>query len=181
MDYDSNAFSQGVSPGGLRNTAQIKLLVEYLVSRLDEPLTADVAVEALTLHMLANYFESVQAVEELVGNGSLLRDESGILTLTDKGRRTLAEIGGELPASVRERALADAAAVLLRKRLAGATESKIEPAGEGYNVICSILHKDKVLMSVTLSAVDYEQAEKIRDRFNEDPAGIYGSVISLFN
>ena len=88
MDYDSNAFTQGVSPGGLRNTAQIKLLIEYLVSRLDEPLTADIAVEALTKHMLANYFESVQAVDELTENGSLLRDESGILTLTDKGRRT---------------------------------------------------------------------------------------------
>ncbi len=180
MDYDSNAFTQGVSPGGLRNTAQIKLLIEYLVSRLDEPLTADIAVEALTKHMLANYFESVQAVDELTENGSLLRDESGILTLTDKGRRTLSEIGGELPASVRERALADAAAVQLRKRLEGATDAKIEQAEEGYNVTCRILHKNKVLMSVTLSAVDYEQAEKIRDTFNDDPAGIYGSIISLF-
>ena len=180
MDYDSNAFTQGVSPGGLRNTAQIKLLVEYLVSRLDEPLTADAAVEALTKHMLANYFESVQAVDELVDNGSLLRDEGGILTLTDKGKRTLAEIGGELPASVRERAVADAAAVQMRKRLEGTTHAKIEQVGDGYNVTCKVLHKEKVLMSVTLHAVDYEQAEKIQEAFNNDPAGIYGSIISLF-
>ena len=180
MDYDSNAFTQGVTPGGLRNTAQIKLLVEYLVSRLDEPLTADTAVEALTKNMLANYFESVQAVDELVGNGSLLRDENGILSLTEKGKRTLAEIGGELPASVRERALADAAAIQLRKKLEGTTDTKIEQTDDGYNVTCKVLHKDKVLLSVTLHAVDYEQAEKIRDAFNSDPAGIYGSIISLF-
>jgi hypothetical protein len=180
MDYDSNAFTQGVSPGGLRNTAQIKLLVEYLVSRLDEPLTADVAVEALTKHMLANYFESVQAVDELVANGSLMRDENGVLSLTEKGRRTLAEIGGELPASVRERALADAAAVLMRKKLEGTTDTKIEQTDDGCNVTCKVLHKDKVLLSVTLHAVDYEQAEKIADAFNSDPAGIYGSIISLF-
>jgi hypothetical protein len=180
MDYDSNAFTQGVSPGGLRNTAQIKLLVEYLVSRLDEPLTADIAVEALTKNMLANYFESVQAVDELVANGSLIRGEDGVLTLTDKGRRTLAEIGGELPASVRERALADAAAVQLRKKLEGTTDTKIEQTDDGCNVTCKVLHKDKVLLSVTLHAVDYEQAEKIADAFNSDPAGIYGSIISLF-
>ena len=180
MDYDSNAFTQGVSPGGLRNTAQIKLLVEYLVSRLDEPLTADIAVEALTKNMLANYFESVQAVDELVANGSLIRGEDGVLTLTDKGRRTLAEIGGELPASVRERALADAAAVQLRKKLEGMTDTKIEQTDDGCNVTCKVLHKDKVLLSVTLHAVDYEQAEKIADAFNSDPAGIYGSIISLF-
>ena len=180
MDYDSNAFTQGVSPGGLRNTAQIKLLVEYLVSRLDEPLTADAAIEALTKHMLANYFESVQAVDELIANGSLMRDENGVLSLTEKGRRTLAEIGGELPASVRERALADAAAVLMRKKLEGTTEAKIEQTDDGYNVTCKVLHKEKVLLSVTLHAVDYEQAEKIQEAFNKDPAGIYGSIISLF-
>ena len=179
MDYDSNTFTEGVSPGGLRSTTQIKLLIEYLASALDEPLTKEVAVEALTMHMLANYFETVQAVEELLKNGSLRKAEDGTLQLTDIGRETLSELFGELPASVRERALADGAAVQLRKRIEGSTVCKIEPADSGYNVICQILHKDNVLMGLTLHAVDYEQADKIRTSFNDNTAKIYGQIISM--
>ncbi len=179
MDYDDKTFTEGVSPGGLRSTTQIKLLIEYLASSLDEPLTRDVAVEALTMHMLANYFETVQAIEELTANGSIAKSDDGILTLTDVGRETLGELYGELPVSVRERALADAAAVQLRKRIEGSTVCKIEPAENGYNVICKILHKDNVLMGLTLHAVDYEQADKIRNSFNDNTARIYGQIISM--
>ena len=178
MDYDSNVFTQGVTPGGLRNSAQIKLLIEYLVSALEEPLTAEMAVEALTKHMLANYFEAAQAVDELVKNGSLTKDESGCLFITEKGRLTLTELDDELPATVRERAVTDAAFMQMRRRIQGATDSKIEPADDGYKVICKVFHKDKVLMEITLYAVDYEQADKIRNSFDDDPAGVYGSVIS---
>ena len=95
MDYDSNTFNEGVSPGGLRSTTQIKLLIEYLASALDEPLTKDVAVEALTTHMLANYFETVQAIEELLRNGSLQKAGDGTLALTGIGKESLGELFGE--------------------------------------------------------------------------------------
>ena len=179
MDYDNNTFNEGVSPGGLRSTTQIKLLIEYLASALDEPLTRDVAVEALTVNMLANYFETVQAVEELLKNGSLEKGENDTLLLTDLGRETLGELFGELPASVRERALADAAAVQLRKRIEGSTECRIEKVQDEYNVICRILHKDNILMELTLHAVDYEQADRIRNSFNDNTAEIYGQIISM--
>ncbi len=179
MDYDNNTFNEGVSPGGLRSTTQIKLLIEYLASSLDEPLTRDVAVEALTTHMLANYFEAVQAVEELIRNGSLEKTGDETLILTDNGKESLRELYGELPASVRERALADAASVQLRKRIEGSTACKIEQTESGYNVICEILHKGSVLMGLTLHAVDYEQADKIRNSFNDNTAKIYGQIISL--
>ena len=42
-----------------------------------------------------------------------------------------------------------------------------------------ILHKDNVLMELTLHAVDYEQADKIRNSFNDNTAKIYGQIISM--
>ena len=179
MDYDNSTFNEGVSPGGLRSTTQIKLLLEYLASALEEPLTREVAVEALTTHMLANYFETVQAIEELLRNGSLVKGEKDTLLLTDVGRESLGELYGEIPASVGERALADAASVQLRKRIEGSTVCRIEQAESGYNVICRILHKDNILMELTLHAVDYEQADKIRNSFNDNTAKIYGQIISM--
>lgn len=179
MDYEFNAFTEGVSPGGLRSTNQIKLLIEYLVTSLDEPLTADTAVEALTVHMLANYFEAAQAVDELIANESLTRDENDVLTITEKGTAALGELIGELPVSVRERAMSDAAAIQMKKRIEGTTSAEIVETENGFNVICKILHREKILMELTLHAVDYEQADKIRSNFNDNPAGIYGQLISM--
>ena len=142
MDNDYNAFIQGVSPGGLRSKNQIKLLLEYLVSTLDRPLTGEIAVEALTENMIANYFESVQALDELVANGSLARDDDGELSITKKGSSILSELIGELPVSVRERALKDAAAIQLKKRLEGTTSAKIVELADGFNVVCKVMNKE---------------------------------------
>ena len=180
MDNEFNAFEEGVSPGGLRNRNQIKLLIEYLADSLAEPLTADTAVESLTAHSLANYFEAVQAVDELVSNGSLLRDDNGTLMLTKIGSETLRELKSELPASVREVALNDAVEIQMRKRNEGITDVKIQPAGDGFNVICRIFHKEETLMELTLRAEDFDQAERIRTVFLKDPEKIYNQIISSF-
>lgn len=179
MDNDYNAFDQGVSPGGLRSKNQIKLLFEYLVTSLDAPLTSEIAVDALTENMIANYFEAVQALEELIANGSILRNDDNELSITEKGASTIAELIDELPVSIRERALKDAAALQLKRRLEGTTQAKIIETEDGYNTVCKILNKDKILLEITVHTVDLDQADKIRTKFIDDPADIYGKILSI--
>ena len=49
-----DAFSAGIEPGGLRNTTQIKVLITFIAGRLKEAITADMLLEALQMHGLAN-------------------------------------------------------------------------------------------------------------------------------
>ena len=65
MHNEFDAFSQGVEPGGLRSKTQIKLLINYLVENIKEPINTSVIIEALQLHGLANYFEVTQAIDDL--------------------------------------------------------------------------------------------------------------------
>ena len=71
MEYDS--FSEGVELGGLRTKNEIKILIGYLLSRLDTPLKREQLDEIICGEELANYFEMSQALSELAdsGNGNL--------------------------------------------------------------------------------------------------------------
>lgn len=178
MDNEINAFDEGVALGGLRNTTQIKLLVEYLVSSLDEPITEEMTVQALTIHSLANYFEAVQAINELINNGSLVRDSDGYLGITPAGADSLRELLGVLPVTVREKAMADAVALQMKARINGQTSATVSPVDGGYNVNCRVLNNGKPLMELNIFAADTEQAEDIRERFLDDPARLYSAVIS---
>ena len=54
--YD--AFTQGVKPGGLRSKSEIKLLVCYIICKIDNGISRNQLNEILTGEVLANYFES---------------------------------------------------------------------------------------------------------------------------
>ena len=179
MDYEFDAFTKGVDAGGLRSRNQIKLIIEYLAMYLSEPLTSDVVIESLTVSALANYFETTQAVEELVSSGNLTRNENNELTITKKGSDSLRELMDGIPASVRETAMTSASVIQLRKRNEGAANASIVKNGEAYEVVCKIMHRDTVLVELKLHADDYEQARKIKESFVESPEKIYEAVVSL--
>lgn len=176
MADEFNAFAEGVELGGLRNKTQIKLLLEYLVSNLKEPVTAQLLTDILTEGNLANYFEVVQALDELVENSSLEKNENGFLTLTAKGNVAVRELGGELPASVKESALDLAEKTLLQLHNRQNNFAEIVSDEKGYKVICNVKQNEIVLMKVEIFASDYETAERVKRNFDENPAETYKAV-----
>lgn len=179
MDYEFDAFTEGVDAGGLRSKKEIKLIIEYLVLYLNDSVTSDVVIEALTGSALANYFETTQAVDELVASGNLTRGKNNELTITKKGSDSLKELMDGIPASVREAAMTSASVIQLRNRNEGAANAAIVKNGEAYEVVCKIMHKDTVLVELKLHADDYTQASKIKKSFVESPEKIYEAVVSL--
>lgn len=180
MDNQFDAFSAGVEPGGLRNTTQIKILITFVVSRLKEPIKDTSLFEALQIHGLANYFEATQALDELLTNGNLT-EADGMLYITPKGELSVSELAEELPRSVKETALADAINLQLLEKREGENTVEIEPVDNGFNVTFKIIHKNSVLMSLTVYAADAEQAQMLKHNFLKDPSRLYSTVItSLF-
>lgn len=179
MNYEFDAFSEGVADGGLRNKNQIKLVIEYLSALLTDPLTKEVAVEALTSSSLANYFETVQAIDELISMGNIKLGEDNVLVLTRQGSESLDTLMNEIPASIRESAISAASIIQLRKKNEEATNTKIIKNGDSYDVVCKIMNKDVTLVELKLHADDYEQADKIKNTFIEKPEKLYEAVVSL--
>lgn len=180
MENQFDAFSAGVEPGGLRNTTEIKILITFIVSRLKDPIKDSSMLEALQVHGLANYFEAVQALDELLANGNLTESD-GLLYITPKGELSVAELSQELPRSVKETALSDAINVQMLEKREGENTVEIAPIENGFNVTFKILHKNSVLMSLTLYAADLEQAQLLKHNFLKEPSHVYSTVItSLF-
>ena len=74
---EQQSFSEGIAPGGLREGAEIKLLVCYLLKSLDRPLSRAQINEILQEYPIANYFEVNQAMSDLVKSGNLISELCG--------------------------------------------------------------------------------------------------------
>lgn len=176
MEYDS--FSEGVELGGLRTRNEIKILIGFLLSRLDTPLTREQLDEVICGEELANYFEMSQALGELADNGNLIIKDNGLF-ITEKGKNNSETLEHDIPFTVREKALN--AAVRLQTRLRRERENRIQidRLEKGCNVTVSVVDSDDEIMSVKLFVGDYEQALAVKEKFLEDPVRIYSNIVAL--
>ena len=127
MEYD--AITAGVDPGGINNSQQVRLLVCYMLRSVKDPIDRALLPELIQYYSLANYFEVMQAIDELVDKGSLLLGENGELTLSDKGRSAIDEWEFILPLTVKEKAAR--AAVTALTKLRTDRENKVDITPEG--------------------------------------------------
>lgn len=178
--YD--AFIQGIKPGGLRSKSEIKLLVCYIICKIDSGISKKQLNEILTGEELANYFEANEALAEVIKTGNVrieYEDDDEILFPTDLGKSNISQLENDLPYSVKEAALN--AAFEMKTKLRRERENKIEivPHGTGYNVTISIMDNDDKLLSVTLFVADSAQADYVKLKFLSDPVKMYSTIVAL--
>ena len=81
-----DAFTGGVDPGGLWNQNDIRILLCYILSSVNAPLSGQDLSEILQRKALANYFEAGDALAALEQRGNVVRDEDGCYRVTEAGR-----------------------------------------------------------------------------------------------
>lgn len=176
MDFD--AFSEGISPGGLRNMSEIKLLICYILHNVDRPMLADDLKNMLQYEGLANYFAVSQSISDLEKAGNIYEDEHGY-TVTDTGREIAKELEITLPYTVRERAVNLAIKTLKLRRHSQENKVVMEKVDGGYLVSCTVLDGEKELMTTRLLVGDGMQAEQVKRHFIEDPTSIYAATLAI--
>lgn len=175
---DSFTFDDGIEPGGLRTRNEIKLLVCYLLSSVDERITRSQLCEIALDKGLANYFEINQAVSDLIENGSVVSDFiecEEYLSVTEQGRSSTKTLEIQLPRSVREKAINAAIKMLTlakRKRENKIDVQKLESGG--YHVTFSM----EEMMKLTIYVADEMQVETVTNNFYEDPIKLYSGIIA---
>lgn len=175
---DNFTFSDGIEPGGLRSRNEIKLLVCYLLSNVDEKITRSQLCEIALDKGLANYFEINQAVSELLENGMVISDFiecEEYLSVTERGRSSTKTLEVQLPRSVREKAINAAIKMLTlakRKRENKVDVEKLENGG--YHVTFTM----EEMMKLTIYVADELQVETVTNNFYEDPVKLYSSIIA---
>ena len=178
-----DAFTSGVENGGLFHTDEIKTLVCYLLQKVDAPLSIEQVRQILVSQGIANYFDVSESVSELLKSGNVTSDfseQEEILQLTALGREALSELSGEIPRTVREKALSAALETVTKAHNAEQTRIDVEPCGSGYHITFHIADGDEDLMCITLYAADMRQANRMKDAFLKDPVRIYSGILASF-
>ena len=178
MVWMQDAFSAGVEPGGLYSSQEIKILICYMLAGAGEPMQRQSVVDIIAGNGMANFFETVAALDELVRQGHLSEGDEG-LTLTDTGRQVADSLSGRIPYTLRERSVKAALRLLTRIRRERENTVVMQKLERGYRVTCAIQDADEPLMEVSLRVADELQAELVREQFLTDPTLLYRTLLAV--
>lgn len=181
MNFDT--FDEGIMPGGIRSKNEIRVLICYMFNSIKDKLSKDIVIEAVLQYELANYFELSSAFDDLVNNENLI--ESGVVDgevvyiLSENGKMIAEQLESTVPYSVKEKAYTCALKLLAEKKTKRENKVEITKTENGYNVNCLISGGEIELLSFTIYAPDFEQAEIIKKNFYESPLTVYKVMLAL--
>ena len=176
----SDAFTAGVEPGGLTTAQEIKILLCYMLHSVGQPIHRDQVTEIVVGGGMANYFDTEEAIEELLRLQHLVQSEDRLIATTVTGGQIGESLATRIPYTLRERSVKSALLLLRRRRIEAENRVAITPQEEGgFRVTCSVMDGERELLSVSLPVVDKFQAEQIKERFLTDPSLLYRSNLSV--
>lgn len=181
MSFDS--FSDGISPGGLYDKKDIKLLISYLLKKLDIPISRMKICDILQEYNIANYFEINQSISEMLDSGVLLKkdcesDGEELLLLMGKSYAEMSLIENKIPKSIKQKALSAATKILNREKIEKQNSIEVEKKKDGYLVSFDISDEDETLFKMSVFVVDSSQVEIVKKNFCDHAADIYSDVMS---
>ena len=177
--YD--AFTAGVEAGGLINSSEIKSLICFLLLKIDSPVSRELCREVLQEQGIANYFDVSEAIADLIKSGNIsteFSDDDEVMYLTQIGKGAAELLVKDVPKTVREKAFSSLFDAVVRLRRERETNIEITPSGSGYNVSFTVSDKNDVLMSLSVYAADFNQANEFKSNFLNDPVKVYSGIIS---
>lgn len=181
MAFDT--FDEGIAPGGLRSKNEIKILICYLFDAVNDKMSQSLVVEAIRADELANFFEIVVAFEELVKDGNLVKsdmvDNEQTFVLSDNGRVIAQQLETALAHSVKQKSYDCALRLLSERKTARENFVDIQKCDNGFEVVCRVSGGEMDLLSFTLYAPNYEQAEVIKRNFLSYPQTVYKTMLGL--
>ena len=169
-------FTAGVKPGGLTDKREIQILLCYLVKSA-APLTREAMQGAILEEQLVNYFEFVNALDELQEQGLIQSTDKGFI-VTEKGAVVADTLSDDLPRSVRESAIRAVIRIQIWVHKAAQNKARVEKDGNEYRVICSIEDMGRDSFQLQFSMPDRLTAEMVKNRFVLKGSEIYASLLN---
>ncbi len=179
MEFD--ALTAGVLPGGLVSSAEVKVLICYILDSVKESVPVTRLCELLNYEGIANIFEVSDNIEALARGGHIVCTDvdSESYTVTPSGTDIAKTLKTTVPMTVREKACRVTLGMLSKMRNAEETDIAITREDDNTYITCSALDNNKTIMSVKLMVSDEMQAVNIKNNFLENPAEIYTQIIDL--
>lgn len=173
----SNQYDEGVKPGGLTTTTEIRILICYILDCVDAPVSRAQFEEVLLGEALVNYFAMAESFAQLLGQGLVTGGDDGY-RITEKGRTVGRTLAHDVPFSVRETAVRGVIRAQQYAARAAVHRSEVVKTGQNRTVQCAIGDDAGPLFRMELYMPDDLSAESVRDSFVENGDEVYKLVLA---
>ncbi len=179
---DKDALTAGVNQvGGLFSTAEIKILICYILSTVNEPVPANLLTNTLHYEGIANAFEVSDAIALLEKSGQIAvgdKECDGYI-ITESGKDIANTLKSSLSNTVKRRALDVSLRMLTRFKNGRDTDIKVTHEDDNTFITCQALDRGTPILSVKLLVGDDIQAAAIREKFLDNAQKLYPEIIKL--
>ena len=173
--------------GELNSVHGVKVLICYLLEKLDRTVTDEQLRLAAEDSGVINYFYLSDALSGLAESGAVASedfvDENGVcgtrITLTDKGRLGSDYFNMTIPVVYRRKLLKSAFRYFIALDAQNAFSCEIEEISSGCLVHFSVKGDGCDLMDLTFYAPDKDQADLICGNIKKNPQGAYENILGF--
>lgn len=178
---ENNASSAGVAHGGLFNTAEIKILICYILATIGEGVPVNMLANVLHYEGIANAFEVSDAIVSLARSGQIEQSnaEDDTYIITESGRNVAQTLKTSLSMTVKERACNAAIKMMSRFKNAKSTDFKVTKENGLTYIDCKLLDGRSPFAEIRLQVADDLQANRVKEKFLNDPSSVYLGLIDL--
>lgn len=174
----SDNFIEGVRPGGLTSSTEIRILLCYLLDMVNTPITREQIDDALLGEELVNYFAMSECLAKLVEQG-LVEKKKALYEITEAGRTVGRTLGNDVPRTVRDVAVRGVIRSQQYAARKSTYRSDVHTDSDGHrSVNCSIGDASGPLFNMEIYMPDELSAEAVKQAFVEKGDSIYGLVLA---
>ena len=164
------------------NLAENKVLILYILNRLDKDITSDGLFKIISSVNGINYFYFQQTLKDLVETNLVgyTKDDNTIVKITSEGKNAYELTKDLLPGIVKLKA-----DNIFEEEIADIKEqssivSEFIPKNENeYTVKCKIIENNETIFEVETYAGPRDRAKKICDNWNSNASKLYPKIIEL--
>ena len=164
------------------NLAENKVLILYILNRLDKDITNDGLYKIISSVNGLNYFYFQQTLKDLVETNLVgyTKDDDTVVKITSEGKNAFELTKDLLPGLIKLKADR-----IFEEELANIEEdssvvAEFIPKNEDeYTVKCKIIENNETIFEVETYAGPRDRAKKICDNWNTNASQIYPKIIEL--
>lgn len=171
----------------LDSVHSVKILLCYILDRLDRPVTEEQLLAVSEDSGVINYFYFSDALEELIENGSIRAEacsENGAVTarrisITEKGRLGSEYFNRNIPLVFRRKLLKAAFSFFAKLEREAVCGCEVSDLDDGCSVDFTLTDGSVKLIDMSFYAPDRAQAEMIAEKIRSNPMNAYKNILGL--
>ena len=164
--------------GFIHDILDVKILILYVMSLVEEPVSAQTIYELCYQDECLSYFDVQEAIPQMVESGHLEKNQDDCYSITDKGRETeeITQDAIAFPVKQRARSAVEKLNRTTKRDQFLRTEIRKKENGE-YSVVMGLDDLQGPLMNLELTMPNLQQARKLEAAYRRYAEAVYQSVM----